>query len=71
MPDVFCEFDDPKRLVPIVFEAEDFMIAVTGDPLRTNAYSFAPNGYLGWPVGRKIVLPKAWDALLADARPGG
>ena len=30
------------------------MIAVTGDPLRTNAYVFAQNGQLGFMVTRKI-----------------
>ena len=65
IPKVFYESDDPNRMVPIVWEAEDFMIAVSGDPLRNNAYVFAHNGFLGYPVGRKIQLPKAWTHLLA------
>ena len=47
-------------MVPLVFEPEDYMIAVTGDPFRTNAYVFAHNGLLGYPVGRRIVLPETW-----------
>lgn len=70
VPDAFWASSDPQRRVPIVFDPEDFMIAVTGDPLRTNAYSFVPNGYLGYPVGRRIGLPAAWDALLAGAHAG-
>ena len=35
---------------------------VSGDPLRTNAYTFAQNGYLGFPTAQKIQLPKAWAA---------
>jgi len=66
IPKVFYESDDPNRMVPIVWEAEDFMIAVSGDPLRNNAYVFAHNGFLGYPVGRKIQLPKEWTRLLAD-----
>jgi len=65
IPKVFCESGDPNRRVPIVWEPEDFMIAVSGDPLRNNAYVFAHNGFLGYPVGRKIQLPKAWTRLLA------
>ena len=65
IPKVFHESDDPNRMVPIVWEPEDFMIAVSGDPLRNNAYVFAHNGFLGYPVGRKIQLPKEWTCLLA------
>jgi hypothetical protein len=54
IPKVFHESDDPNRLVPIVWKPEDYMIAVTGDPLRNNAYVFAQNGFLGYPTGKKI-----------------
>ena len=37
-----------------LIEPEDFMIAVTGDPLRTNAMVFAHNGMLGYPVCKRI-----------------
>jgi hypothetical protein len=60
VPDEFWRSSDPERLVPIVFDPEDFMIIVTGDPLRTNAYSFVPNGNLGYPVARKIEGSPAW-----------
>ena len=60
VPLAFAESDDPERLVPIVFEPDDFMVLVSGDPLRTNAYTFAQNGYLGFPTAKKIELPKDW-----------
>jgi hypothetical protein len=63
IPAVFHESDDPARRIPIVWKPEDFMIAVTGDPLRNNAYVFAHNGFLGFPTAKKIVLPRAWEAL--------
>ena len=66
IPKAFYESDDPDRMVPIVWEPEDFMIAVAGDPLRNNAYVFAHNGFLGYPVGKKIQLPKNWERLLAE-----
>ena len=53
-PPIFAESDDPERLVPIVCEPEHLMIAVSGDPLRTNAYSFVHNGLLGYPVTKPI-----------------
>lgn len=64
IPQVFHESDDPNRLVPIVFKPDDFMVVVSGDPLRTNAYTFAHNGYLGFTVAKKIDLPKDWTERL-------
>ena len=71
IPKVFYESDDENRLVPIVWKPEDFMIAVSGDPLRNNMYVFAHNGFLGYPTGKKVQLPKDWEAKLnasADKR---
>ena len=65
IPPVFHESDDPNRMVPIVWKPEDFMIVVAGDPLRNNAYVFAHNAFLGYPVGKQIRLPKDWDQLRA------
>src|SRR3546814_18333283 len=62
LPRVFAESDDPNRMVPIVLDPEDFIVLVSGDPLRTNAYTFTHNGYLGFPVGKKIKLTDDWHA---------
>ncbi len=67
-PEDFAENDDPNRLVPITFTPEDFMIGVSGDPLRNHAITFAHNGLLGYPVAREIELPSDWDAKLKAAR---
>ena len=68
-PAVFAESDDPERLVPIVCEPDHIMVAVSGDPLRTNAYSFVHNGMFGFPTTKLIRLPADWSALLARAAP--
>ncbi len=60
LPDDFHTSDDPNRLVPIVLKPDDFIVLVSGDPLRTNAYTFGHNGYLGFPTAKKIELPKGW-----------
>jgi hypothetical protein len=65
LPKDFAESDDPNRLVPIVLEPDDFMVLVSGDPLRTNAYTFAHNGYLGFPTAKKIKLPENWAKRIA------
>jgi hypothetical protein len=67
IPAVFHASDDPERRVPHVFKPEDYMVVVTGDPLRTNAYVFAQNGRLGFPTAKRIALPRAWDAMRAAA----
>jgi hypothetical protein len=43
-----------------VFDPDDFVVLVSGDPLRTNAYTFAQNGYLGFSTARKIITAKDW-----------
>ncbi|HSQ02813.1 MAG TPA: hypothetical protein VLN59_02185, partial [Burkholderiales bacterium] len=68
IPKVFYESDDPNRMVPLVWEPDDYMIAVTGDPARNSAYVFAHNGVLGYPVGKRIRLPKNWKKLLAERK---
>jgi hypothetical protein len=65
LPPDFAENDDPQRMVPIVVDPEDFMVLVSGDPLRTNAYAFAQNGYLGFPTAKKIELPADWTGRTA------
>ncbi len=44
VPAVFAESDDPDRPVPIVDDPSKIVIAVAGDPDRTNAYVFANDG---------------------------
>jgi hypothetical protein len=67
-PAVFGESDDPARLVPVVCEPDDIMVAVSGDPLRTNAYCFVHNGMLGYPTTRPVSLPREWARLFREAR---
>jgi hypothetical protein len=67
-PRAFAQSSDPARMVPIVGRAEDFMIAVSGDPLRTNAYTFVHNGILGYPVCKRICMPSNWHELLRESK---
>ncbi len=54
LPSVFAETDDPDRLVPIVTGPERLMIAVAGDPNRTNAYALSNDGPHGWWTSKQI-----------------
>ena len=49
------------------------MVAVSGDPLRTNAYAFAHNGILGYPTTKRSVSRRSGRACSArrGARPPG
>ena len=67
-PEQFCESKDPNRMVPIVCSADDFLITVSGDPLRNNAYAFTSNGVFGYTTSKKIELPPDWEELLQEAR---
>lgn len=68
LPKAFHESNDPNRMVPIVLEPDDFMVLVSGDPLRTNAYAFAHNGYLGFPAAKKIQLPADWSERIRKTK---
>ena len=57
IPKMFCESDDPERLVPLVWKPEDFQVVVTGDLGRNSIYVFAHNGVLGFPVCKAIKVP--------------
>ena len=68
LPAVFYESDDPNRLVPLVWEAEDYMVVVTGDLMRNSDYIFAHQGRVGYPTCKEITLPSDWDEMLAASR---
>jgi hypothetical protein len=61
LPQVFAESSDPDRLVPIVGSPERFMIAVAGDPNRTNAYALANDGPHGWWTTKSVDLSFSTD----------
>ena len=64
IPKIYHESDDPERRVPLVWRTGDFMIVVTGDLTRNSVYIFAHNGVLGFPVAKRIQLPKTWGSRL-------
>ena len=68
LPKQYCESEDPERLLPIVHSPDDFMITVSGDPGMGNCWICAQNGFIGYPVSRKMKLPVNWDDLLKKAK---
>ena len=55
-------------MVPLVWEPDDYMIVVTGDPARNSAYVFAHNGVLGYPVAKKFESPRPPSAKPAAGK---
>jgi len=66
LPPVYYQSDDPQRKVPIVWDAEDYLVMVTGDLGRNSVYMFAHQGVLGYPTAKKIRLPDNWALLRAE-----
>ncbi|MFV0294933.1 MAG: UGSC family (seleno)protein [Hyphomicrobiaceae bacterium] len=59
---------DPDRLVPVVTKPEHIMIAVAGDPMRSNCQLLVHNGMLGFPTTKPIKLPADWRQKLRKAQ---
>ena len=68
IPNFYHESDDPERRVPLVWKPDDYMVVVTGDLTRNSVYIFAHNGVLGFPVTKRIRLPKGWAGGSARSR---
>ncbi|NNE95223.1 MAG: hypothetical protein HKN24_04270 [Acidimicrobiales bacterium] len=63
VPAVFAESDDPDRLVPIVPSPSRFLIAVAGDPNRTNAYALSNDGPHGYYTAKRIDRDPSTDLV--------
>jgi hypothetical protein len=63
LPEVFAHSDDPNRLVPLVTRPERLLVAVAGDPNRTNAYAFSNDGPHGWWTTKPIDHTPASDLV--------
>ncbi|MDH4144519.1 MAG: hypothetical protein OEY23_05045 [Acidimicrobiia bacterium] len=61
LPEVYARSADPERLVPIVDDPSRFVIAVAGDPNRTNAYVLANDGPHGDYTAKRVDLGPATD----------
>jgi hypothetical protein len=56
--------EGPDYIFPLVSSPDDFMIAVGGDPGRDHCLICSQNGFIGYPVTKKIDLPPDWKELL-------
>jgi hypothetical protein len=54
---------DLNRYIQLTSCPEDYMIVLSGDPDRDHVMICSQNGYIGYPVARKIALPAGWDEM--------
>jgi hypothetical protein len=54
--------------VQMVACPEDIQVVVSGDPARDHVLICAQNGFIGFPISKKIELPSNWKELLEAAR---
>jgi hypothetical protein len=55
---------DTNRYIQMVSSPDDFQIVVSGDPDRDHVLICAENGFIGYPVSKRIELPANWEELL-------
>ncbi|HOR00722.1 MAG TPA: hypothetical protein PLJ35_18060 [Anaerolineae bacterium] len=59
---------DLNRYIQMVSCPDDFLIVVSGDADRDHVLICANNGYIGYPVSKRIQLPSNWEELLRTAK---
>jgi hypothetical protein len=59
---------DPERPVRIFIASDQIGIVVAGDPGRNQSRGYMANHEQGARVSQRIILPRAWERLLAETR---
>jgi hypothetical protein len=67
-PEQLGNSNDLDRDIQMVSCPDDFLVVVSGDPDRDHVMICANNGYIGYPVSKKITLPSKWEELLKAAK---
>jgi hypothetical protein len=57
------------RYIQLTSSPDDYMIVVSGDPDRDHVMICSQNGYIGYPVAKKIELPANWEELRNAQKP--
>ena len=69
LPPDFGATEDPNRMVPVVHNAEEFFIVVSGMSLRNRTCVLSQVSYQGLPVSKGIKLPTNWKLMLNAIEP--
>jgi hypothetical protein len=61
---LYCESDDPGRMVPVFLKPEWIGIVVSGDSGRNRSRGYVQNHEQGPPISKRIQLPENWKRFL-------
>ena len=67
LPPAYRRSDDPNRPIPVFQRPEWIGIVIAGDWGRNQSKGYVSNHVQGPPVSKRLVLPRAWDALLEES----
>jgi hypothetical protein len=68
LPQMFCESEDPNRLVPIFMDPKAIFFILDGDRARNRVECFMSNGSIGPLTSMRIELPENWSALYDNSQ---
>ncbi|MBI2957797.1 MAG: hypothetical protein HYY32_03035 [Chloroflexi bacterium] len=63
LPELYCESNDPERMLPVWRSPDELRIVVSGDPGRNRALIIGSNIEHGLATSKKIGLPANWEKL--------
>lgn len=63
LPGLYCESDDPNRMLPVWRSPDELRIVVSGDPGRNRALITGSNSMHGMATSRKVELSRRWGEL--------
>ncbi len=63
LPRLFCETDDPQRMLPLLHHPEELLIVVSGSAARNRSFVAKQTGDQGLAVSKEIKLPSNWATL--------
>jgi hypothetical protein len=66
IPDIYYQYPDPERMVPVFIKPEWIGVVVSGDAGRNRSRGYIQNHEQGPPVSRKVELPDNWKQLLSS-----
>ncbi len=64
LPKLYCESNDPNRMLPIWRSPDELRIVVSGDPGRNRALITGSNASHGMATSKKIKLTANWEKLV-------
>jgi hypothetical protein len=65
LPESFCISEDPDRMVPLMWNPDEFLVVVAGDPTRNRCFIATQCAEQGLATSKPIEVPGKWEEMLA------